>query len=321
MRKVAANYNLGVVRPELFKRLEEGFAKRENLKKILARPRPMLTDPSIKDPGISKLQLQQRAVRAPVRIPKMEKQPISTSFPVKKVVEVFKNIVNKPEAPKLGLPKEAPLGDKILALNPGKQASVTPYKQGFMQKLSGWARGSGMINLMQDITPEQKARMVAAWNAKMHPVAPKHVVEQPTKFIPIPTFTTHPTPEGNNLFTIIEEAIRNHKKWKPAAPAQIERLNAATHSGKSMFSEMITPQRRWAAQVRAALSMPKEASVTPYQHGIMTKLAKLPPEAHHKVMDWLKRIMGIDVAQQAPGATPQGVAEVSSGYDRYAGKQ
>jgi hypothetical protein len=33
-------------------------------------------------------------------------------------------------------------------------------------------------------------------------------------------------------------------------------------------------------------------------------------------MVWLRKLFGVDQAQQAPGATPLGLPDVSSGYDR-----
>ena len=57
--------------------------------------------------------------------------------------------------------------------------------------------------------------------------------------------------------------------------------------------------------------------MTSYEQGVMTKLAALPPEVRSKLMVWIRKMLGMDSQNKnAPGATPAGLPDVSSGYDR-----
>jgi len=68
--------------------------------------------------------------------------------------------------------------------------------------------------------------------------------------------------------------------------------------------------------LQSLLITPKQGSVTPYEQGFITKTAALPPEVRSRLMVWLRKMFGMDNTSQAPGATPLGLPDVSSGYDR-----
>lgn len=295
-------------------------AKLESLKQILAKPRPRLTPPSVEDPGIARANLLKRVARTPIRVPKMEKKPVPTNYPMSKVMDVFNSVVKKPELPPPSVvpPKQnLSQGELHNLLNP----KTSEYQQGILVKLAARGFSIGRLhssirnlgqgshsNYVNGIYGKKLIKSDAALEAGLRH---KRLLGALDK--------GYVAPRGSSEASTAAHLVNVHRKAGRIPLHEYPGL-VGEHVPTNPIEQMLIAMSP-DTDITRLLDKALRQKQSEYQQGILVKLAALPPDTRHKVMSWLRRMLGIDKAPEAPGAAPAGVAEVSSGYDRLAAMQ